>query len=444
MTIVLNDNNELIPSRIVTGSRVCIDYSKLNDATQKDHFPLPFIDQMLERLSGNEYYHFLDGFSGFFQIAIAPEDQEKTMFTCPYGTFAYRRMSFGLCNAPATFQRCMTAIFHDMVEDFMEVFMDNFLVFGNSSNCCLANLDKTLSRCVSDISELRLQEHWDMLDVTSGDARSWYMISGDAKSWVCLHIFTVILHNCPLFEILAQQLGLRNEGQGGQVGGQGREVNDGVDGVPDFSTIIAQQLRNLLPTIIAQVGDQGRGQGNGKNQNGDAINDNIRGDVSRGCTYKEFLACNPKEYDCKGGAIVYTRWIEKMEAVHGSHMVELSNPHTRKRTAVGMSWEDFKTLTREEFCPSNEMQKLETELWNHVMVGAGHVAYTDRFHKLARLVPHLVTPKGKRIKRYVYGLALQIQGMVAATEPKTIQKAVQIAGTLTDEALRNGSIKKKP
>ncbi|GJY44076.1 putative reverse transcriptase domain-containing protein [Tanacetum coccineum] len=107
-----------------------------------------------------------------------------------------------------------------------------------------------------------------------------------------------------------------------------------------------------------------------------------------------------------------------------------------------MSWEDFKTLTREEFCPSNEMQKLETELWNHAMVGVGHAVYTDRFHELARLVPHIVTPEGKRIKRYVYGLDPQIRGMVAATEPKTIQKVVQIAGTLTDEAFRNGSIKK--
>ncbi|GKE48341.1 reverse transcriptase domain-containing protein, partial [Tanacetum coccineum] len=126
MIVVLNDNNEPIPSRTVTGWRVCIDYRKLNDATRKDHFPLPFIDQMLERLSGNEFYCFLDGFSGFFQIPIAPEDQEKTTFTCPYGTFAYRRMPFGLCNAPATFQRCMTAIFYDMVEDFM----DDFSVFG--------------------------------------------------------------------------------------------------------------------------------------------------------------------------------------------------------------------------------------------------------------------------------------------------------------------------
>ncbi|GKA66980.1 reverse transcriptase domain-containing protein [Tanacetum coccineum] len=100
-TVVENDENELIPTRLVTGWRVCIDYRKLNDATRKDHFPLPFMDQMLERLAGNEYYCFLDGFSGYFQIPIDPQDQEKTTFTCPYGTFAYRRMPFGLCNASA-------------------------------------------------------------------------------------------------------------------------------------------------------------------------------------------------------------------------------------------------------------------------------------------------------------------------------------------------------
>ncbi|GJR96341.1 reverse transcriptase domain-containing protein [Tanacetum coccineum] len=126
ITVVKNEENELIPTRLVTGWRVCIDYRKLNDATRKDHFPLPFMDQMLERLAGNEYYCFLDGFSGYFQIPIDPLDQEKTTFTCPYGTFAYRRMPFGLCNAPGTFQRCMVAIFHDMIEKTMEVFMDDF------------------------------------------------------------------------------------------------------------------------------------------------------------------------------------------------------------------------------------------------------------------------------------------------------------------------------
>ena len=133
--------------RTVMGWRVCIDYRKLNDATRKDHFPLPFIDQMIERLAGHAYYCLLDGMSGYLQIPIAPEDQEKTTFTCPFGTFAYRRMPFGLCNAPATFQRCMLAIFEDMVGESMEVYMDDFSVFGNSFDECLHNLELVLQRC---------------------------------------------------------------------------------------------------------------------------------------------------------------------------------------------------------------------------------------------------------------------------------------------------------
>nr|GEV34739.1 reverse transcriptase domain-containing protein [Tanacetum cinerariifolium] len=120
MIVIKNDENELVPTRLVTDWRVCIDYRKLNEATRKDHFPLPFMDQMLERLAGNEYYCFLDGFSGYFHIPIDLKDQEKTTFTCPYGTFAYKRMPFGLCNAPGTFQRCMMAIFHYMIEQTME------------------------------------------------------------------------------------------------------------------------------------------------------------------------------------------------------------------------------------------------------------------------------------------------------------------------------------
>nr|GFC29179.1 reverse transcriptase domain-containing protein [Tanacetum cinerariifolium] len=100
-TVVKNEKNELIPTCLVTGWRIPID----------------------------------------------PHDQEETTFTCPYGTFAYRRMPFDLCNAPRTFQRCMLAIFHDMVEKTMEVFMDDFSVFGNSFETCLSQLDKMLQRC---------------------------------------------------------------------------------------------------------------------------------------------------------------------------------------------------------------------------------------------------------------------------------------------------------
>ncbi|GJR82478.1 putative reverse transcriptase domain-containing protein [Tanacetum coccineum] len=153
--------------------------------------------------------------------------------------------------------------------------------------------------------------------------------------------------------------------------------------------------------MLAQVSNRG----NVRNHNGNVVNENVRNVIVNGnrvgYSYKEFLTCNPKEYDGKGDAAVLTRWIEKMEYVHD------------------MS----------EFYLSHDMQKLESELWNYAMVGAGHAGhavYTDRFHELARLVPHLVTPESRMIKRYVYGLAPQIRRMVATTKPKTIQKAVQI------------------
>ncbi|KAK1632103.1 hypothetical protein QYE76_006418 [Lolium multiflorum] len=157
MTVVPNDNDELIPQRVVVGYRMCIDFRKVNKVTKKDHYPLPFIDQMLERLSKNTHFCFLDGYSGFSQIAVKTKDQEKTTFTCPYGTYAYRRMPFGLCNAPATFQRCMSAIFHGFCESIVEVFMDDFSVYGNSFDSCLRNLDKVLQRC----EETNLVLNWE-------------------------------------------------------------------------------------------------------------------------------------------------------------------------------------------------------------------------------------------------------------------------------------------
>ncbi|KAL4384914.1 hypothetical protein GQ457_15G017330 [Hibiscus cannabinus] len=157
MTVISNEKNELIPTRTVTGWRVCMDYRKLNKATRKDHFPLPFIDQMLDRLPGKQFYCFLDGYSGYNQIAIAPKDQSKTTFTCPYGTFTFRRISFGLCNAPATFQRCMTAIFSDLNEDCLEIFMDDFSTFGENFDNYLSNLEKVLKRC----KETNLVLNWE-------------------------------------------------------------------------------------------------------------------------------------------------------------------------------------------------------------------------------------------------------------------------------------------
>ena len=123
---------------------MCVDYRKLNLVTRKDQFPLPFMDQMLEHLAGQSFYCFLDGHSGYNQIVINLEDQVKTTFTCLFGTYAYRRMPFGLCNAPATFQRCMMSIFSDYVERIIEVFM----VYGDSFDKCLKNLSLILKRCI--------------------------------------------------------------------------------------------------------------------------------------------------------------------------------------------------------------------------------------------------------------------------------------------------------
>ena len=147
ITVVPNDKNEHIPQRIATCYRMVIDFRELNKATRKDHYPLPFIDQMLERLSKHTHFCFLDGYSGFSQILVSQPDQEKTTFTCPFGTYAYRCMPFGLCNAPATFQRCMTTIFSDFCEKIIEVFMDDFSIYGKSFDDCLSNLHLVLQRC---------------------------------------------------------------------------------------------------------------------------------------------------------------------------------------------------------------------------------------------------------------------------------------------------------
>ncbi|GJV35007.1 reverse transcriptase domain-containing protein, partial [Tanacetum coccineum] len=214
---------------------------------------------------------------------------------------------------------------------------------------------------------------------------------------------------------------------------------------PDVATVIAQQLQ----AIITQVANNANNANNGNNGGGNG------NDGNNGCSFKTFQSCNPKEYDGKGGAIALTRWIEKMEnVIDNSGCAE--NQKVRYATsslvnkaltwwntqcqargrvaAMALSWNDFKALMVEEFCPSNEMEKLENEFWNHKMVGANHAAYTDRFHELAKLVPHLVTPELSRIKRYIAGLAPEIRGMLRATQPTTIQTAILRAGILTDEA----------
>ncbi|GKB15724.1 reverse transcriptase domain-containing protein [Tanacetum coccineum] len=201
---------------------------------------------------------------------------------------------------------------------------------------------------------------------------------------------------------------------------------------------------------VDDLNSQGNNQGLGANGDVEGVNGNVKGvnggenignvivNGNRvGYSYKEFLACNPKEYDSKGVKYTAGSFVGKALTWWNSQICTLS-----REVAVSMSWNNFKFTMIEEFCPSHEMQKLKTELRNHAMVRAGHAVYTDMFHELARLVPHLVTPESMMIERYVYGLAPQIGEMVAAMEPKTIHKVVQISSALTDEAVRNGSIKK--
>ena len=148
VTTVHNEKGEEMPTRLTTCWRVCIDYRRLNEVIRKDHFPLPFMDQLLERISGYPFYCFLDGYSEYFQIEIAVEDQENTTFTCPFGTYAYTRMPFGLCNVPASFQQCMLSIFSDLVERIMEAYIDDIIVYGGSFEDCLINLETVLHRCI--------------------------------------------------------------------------------------------------------------------------------------------------------------------------------------------------------------------------------------------------------------------------------------------------------
>ncbi|GKA79206.1 putative reverse transcriptase domain-containing protein [Tanacetum coccineum] len=210
----------------------------------------------------------------------------------------------------------------------------------------------------------------------------------------------------------------RDDELNGQGNDQGLGANGGIKGVngnveganggaPNFLTIVAHQLQNLLPAMMAQIKKM------------ESVHD------MSGCSIDQKVKYTTGSFVGKA----LTWWNSQI------HMLS-------REVTVSMSWNDFKFMMIQEFYPSHEMQKLESELWDHVMVGTGHAAYTNRFHELARLVPHLVTPESRMIERYVYGLVLQIRWMVAATEPKTIQKTMHISGALTDEAVRNGSIKK--
>ncbi|GKC79219.1 hypothetical protein Tco_1129993, partial [Tanacetum coccineum] len=175
---------------------------------------------------------------------------------------------------------------------------------------------------------------------------------------------------------------------------------------PDIAAIIAQQLQTILPQIVTQVTNNVNNANGGNGGNGG----------NNGSTYKGFMACNPKEYDGKGGAIA------------------LENQRVKYAASSFMN----KALTwwNTQVQATGREAAIEYGFWNHKMVGANHAGYTDQFHELAKLVPHLVTPESSRIKRYIDGLAPEIRGMLRATQPTTIQSEILRTGILTDEAVR--------
>ncbi|XP_024989170.1 uncharacterized protein LOC112523720 [Cynara cardunculus var. scolymus] len=233
---------------------------------------------------------------------------------------------------------------------------------------------------------------------------------------------------------------------------------------PDIAQLIAQQIREAVPTIVAQVAAginaSQRSEGGPSTEN--LVREENRNTNNRGCSYKTFMSCKPKEFHGKKGAIGLLSWIESMESV--LHISRCSDDYkveyetcqlqgraltwwniqvqTRGRQAAyELLWEELKKLLIEEYCPKSEIQKLEVEFWNHTMIGIKVDKYIARFHELAKLVPHMVTPEEKRIDRYMWGLAPEIRGMVTLANPTTIQNAVVLANRLTNDAVRSGILK---
>ncbi|KAK1431807.1 hypothetical protein QVD17_08491 [Tagetes erecta] len=229
-----------------------------------------------------------------------------------------------------------------------------------------------------------------------------------------------------------------------------------------MSELIAQQLAAAMPSIISQINDGIRNGRNGEGESNDGGASN--GEAGRkGCSYKTFTSCKPKDFHGNEGAIGVLRWMEKMESVldisdckddckvryavcsFQGKVLTWWNTQVQARgrdNANKLTWEQLKEMLTKEYCPKNEMQKVESELWNLSMNGAEHATYTNKFHELSRLVPHLVTPESKKVDRYIWGLSSQVRSHVRAKDPATLEDAILLAGTMTDEMVRAGTLTK--
>ncbi|KAI3814005.1 hypothetical protein L1987_18744 [Smallanthus sonchifolius] len=202
---------------------------------------------------------------------------------------------------------------------------------------------------------------------------------------------------------------------------------------PNVEQLIAQRVAAAMEQYEANRNSGGgNGSGTGGRGAGGSGTAGGSGDApNRKCTYKAFLSCNPRNFNGTEGAVGLMRWIEKMESV-----IDIS-----ECTADCM--EDLKNMMIEEYCPRNELQKIETEMWNLQMIGDDVAGYTDRFNELAILVPHMVTPEHKRVERYLWGLAPQIRSMVTSSNPIDAKSAITLAFRLRDDAIRNGLFVRK-
>ncbi|GJS08713.1 putative reverse transcriptase domain-containing protein [Tanacetum coccineum] len=373
-------------------------------------------------------------------------------------------MPFGLTNAPAIFMDLLNRVYRPYLDKFVIVFIDDVLIYSKTQYEHLKEV-QFLGHMINgngiymDPSKIEAVKNWKAPRTPTEKSKT---LNWGEEQEYAFQTLKDKLCNTPVLAL--------PDGSEDFVGGTGERVGRGGRG---------RRPKEGNDERVDDLNGQGNDQGMGANEGVEGVNGNVsnRGNVGN----QNGTVVNENVQENVGNVIVNGN--RKMESVHDMSGCSIDqkvkytagsfvgkaltwwNSQIRmlsREVAVSMSWNDFKFMMIQEFCPSHEMQKLESELWNHAMVGAGHAAYTNRFHKLARLVPHLVTAESRMIERYMYGLAPQIRGMVAATEPKTInalgystfhcypdlgvlqtiQKAVQISGALTDEAVRNGSIKK--
>ncbi len=227
----------------------------------------------------------------------------------------------------------------------------------------------------------------------------------------------------------------------------------------ELARVIAQAIAQHEATRANSSGGSG---GVGRRRTSE--NEDEAENPNHGCSYKTFMACKPWNFKGSEGAVGVVRWIEKMESV-----LDISGCSEDQRVkystctfqdealtwwnlqvqtlgrdaAYHLSWTELKSMLMEKYCPRSELLKLEAEFWNLAMVDANITAYTTRFHELSRLVPHMVTPEYKRVERYIWGLSPKIRSMVTASAPATIQSAVTLAHSLTDDVVRTGTLGKK-